>query len=92
MPMKNRQIERQIVWDDLPYVAVVAELDEQMLQAAVLFEGRQVAHLFLLKDGLLALTEVEYRSDLEPTDELLLAIARVQVAHLRACREGRSLL
>jgi hypothetical protein len=38
------------------------------------------------------LTEIDFRGDWEPTDELLLAIGRVQVAHLRACREGRSLL
>ena len=82
----------QLDWDDLPYVAQIVEMDERVLQCAILSEGRQVAHLFLLKDALMALTEVDFRNDLEPTDELLLAIARVQVAHLRACREGRSLV
>lgn len=82
----------QLDWDDLPHVAHLMEMDERVLQCAIHHEGRQVAHLFLLRDGLLALTEIDLRGDLEPTDELLLAVARVQVAHLRACREGRSLL
>ena len=91
--MKNRTLEKQLQWDDLPYVAVVAEFNEHALQVAVMCdEGRQVAHLFLMKNGLMALTEVDFRADFDPSEELLLAIARVQVDHLRSCREGRSLL
>ena len=90
MSITKYQIQRD--WDDLPYIALISEIDEQVLQAAVLHEGRQVAHLFLLKDGLLALTDIDLKADIEPTDQLLLAIARVQVEHLRACREGRCLV
>lgn len=90
MSKSNYQIQRD--WEDLPYVVLISQLDEQVLQAAVMHEGRQLAHLFLLKDGLLALTDVDIKSDLEPCDELLLAIARIQVEHLKACREGRSLV
>ena len=85
---------RQIQWDDLPYVAILAPLNEQIVQCAIITHegGCQAAHLFLLTDGLLALTDVNFRGDVPPNDDLLLAIARVQVAHLLACREGRTLL
>ena len=82
----------QISWDDLEYVAILAKLNDSITQCTVTHEGRQVAHLVLLRDGLLALTEVRFEQDREPDDGLLLAIGRVLVAHLRASREGRSLI
>ena len=88
----NSNNQKQIYWEDLEYVAVIAEMNEAVIQCAITREGRQMAHLFLLKDGLLALTEINFEEEGEPTDGLLLAIARVQVEHLRACREGRSLI
>jgi hypothetical protein len=88
----NSNNQKQLDWEDLEYVAVLGEMNEAAIQCAIIHEGHQLAHLFLLKDGLLALTEVNLEQEGEPTDELLLAIARVQVEHLRACREGRSLI
>jgi hypothetical protein len=90
--MKNIT-DRQIYWDDLPFVAIVAALDDAVIQCAIMDEeGRQRAHLFMMRDGLLALTEIDLKSDIEPSNDLLLAIARVQVAHLKACREGRAIV
>ena len=82
----------QISWDDLRYVAILAPLSERMIQCALLHEGRYVAHFFLFNDGLLALTDVYLTSGEEATDDLLLAVRRVRLAHLRASRVGRPLV
>ena len=91
----NPNHRKEIGWDDLPeYVAIVAALVEGIDQCSIhnMAENREEAHLFLLRDGLLAITEVNLPDDVQPGDKLLLAIARVQVEHLRACRDGRSLV
>jgi rRNA processing protein Krr1/Pno1 len=86
-------VERQIAWDDLAEtVAIVRPLVENMHQCAILVEGRQVAHMFLLEDGVLALTEIEVPGDVEPSDNLVRAIGRIMIEHRRVTREGRSLL
>jgi hypothetical protein len=82
----------QILWDDLQYVAILAPLSEKLVQCALLHNGRYVAHVFLLNNGLLPLTDIYLTSGEEATDDLLLAVRRVRLAHSRACREGRSLL
>jgi hypothetical protein len=82
----------QISWDDLQYVAIVAPLSEKLIQCALLREGRYVAHFFILNDGLLALTDVYLACGEEATDDLLLAVRRVRLAHLRASRVGRPLV
>ena len=82
----------QISWDDLQYVAILAALSEKMIQCALLHEGRHVAHFFLFNDGLLALADVYLVSGEEATDDLLLAVRRVRLAHLRASRVGRPLV
>jgi hypothetical protein len=87
----NPPKRKQISWDDLEYVAIIAQLNDSITQCVITLEGHQTAHLFLLRDGLLALTEVRFEKESEPADGLLLAIGRVLVAHLRACREGRIL-
>lgn len=85
--------EHQITWGDLPYAAYLMALEEGVDQCAIrnLETNRQEAHLFLLKDGLLAITEVNLPDDVQPDNGLLIAIGRVMVAHRRASKEGRSL-
>ena len=91
--MSNQNTE--ITWDDLPgYVAIIAALVDGIDQCSIrnLLENREEVHLFLLRDGLLAITEVNLPHDLEPDNRLLLAIARVMVLHRRAAKEGRALV
>lgn len=89
----THNVHRQIAWDDLPEtVAIVGNLAETIDQCAILIEGHQVAHMFLLTDGMLALTDIELPDDVEPGDNLVRAIGRVLIAHRRAAREGRSLV
>ncbi len=83
---------KQITWDDLPdCVAVIAPLVDGIDQCGILIGGREECHLFLLRDGLLALTDIYLPDDLEPTEIFLRAIARVMIAHRRASKEGRAL-
>jgi hypothetical protein len=82
----------QISWDDMQYVAILAPLSGKLIQCALLHEGRYVAHFFLLNDGLQALADVYLASGEEATDDLLLAVRRVRLAHLRACRIGSPLV
>ena len=82
----------QLFWDDLSdCVAILAELGDSITQCGIHVEGRHVAHLFLVNDGLLALTDVMLPDEVEPDNRTLLVIGRVLVAHRRASREGRKL-
>ena len=83
-----------LTWDDLPdCCAVLSGLnDGTITQCGVHVDNRQVAHLFLLNDGLLALTDVMLPHDVQPDNRTLLVIGRVIVAHRRACKEGRTLV
>jgi hypothetical protein len=91
---KSKPYPTNITWDDLPdCVAVLSSLnDDTITQCGVLVENRQVAHLFLLNDGLLALTDVMLPDEVEPDNRTLLVIGRVIIAHGRACKEGRALV
>jgi len=90
--MKNNNIRTELAWDDLPNrIAMLAELGDSITQCAIIAEGRQVAHLFLFNDNLLALTEVMFPDEDEPDNDTLLAIGRILVAQLRATRAGRKL-
>jgi hypothetical protein len=91
---KSNPYPTNLTWDDLPdCAAVLSNLnDDTITQCGVLVENRQVAHLFLLNDGLLALTDVMLPDETEPDNRALLVIGRVIVAHRRACKAGRTLV
>ncbi len=86
------QNQKQLSWDDLPdCFALVSPVGDSITQCGILRDGRPVAHLFLLNDGLLALTDLMLPDDADPDDRTLILIGRVLVAHRRATTEGRTL-
>lgn len=82
----------QITWDNSNYTAVLAPLGDGIDQCSIACEGEEMAHLFLLRTGPMALVDIELKEDIEPCDGLLLAIGRILVEHKRAVREGRALV
>ncbi len=84
--------ENQLRWDDLPEIAAtVTNLNDTIDQCVIQVEGEPQMHLFLLNDGLLSIIDVSAAHDAEPSDDLLLSLGRVLVAHKSACRDGRRL-
>jgi len=82
----------QLTWDDLPdCVAVLSPMSESITFCGLHSQGKQVASMFLLDDAILALTEVMLPDDVEPDNNVLIAMGRVLVAHRRASRDGRKL-
>ncbi len=86
--MKTRQID----WEDSNFTAVLAPLAEGIDQCSILQDGNERAHLFLLGDGLIAVVDIDLKEDIPPCHDLLVAIARIIVAHKVAAREGRTLV
>jgi len=88
--------QNQISWDDIPeYVVFIAALIDGIDQCSIcsVEESRgEEAHLFLWRDGLLAITELNLPGDSPPPDRLLLIMGRLICEHQRASREGRSLV
>lgn len=79
-----------LTWADLPhYAAILSATSEAMDQCSLRNAGRELAFLFLLRESLSGFCDIQFTTDLEPDDELLLAIGRIIAAHKRGCATGR---
>lgn len=89
--LMNKQ-PRQLDWDDAPGLsATITSLVENIDQCAIYRDGIPVAHLFILKDGLMGILEIDELADPRPADDLALAIGRIAIDARTAAREGRDL-
>ncbi|MBK8858992.1 MAG: hypothetical protein IPN11_15320 [Opitutaceae bacterium] len=82
----------QLSWEDSEYTAVLAPLEDGIVQCSIQNNGTEAAHLFLLTGGLVGLVDIEIKDDFSPPDGLLLIVGRIVVEHRRAVREGRTLI
>ena len=88
--MKN--LNRQFDWEDIPgLTATITGLVENIEQCSIARDGIPVAHLFILRDGLMGIIEINELPDPKPADDLALFIGRIAIEARHAGKEGRLL-
>jgi len=84
--------QRQLDWNDTPGLsATITSWIENVDQCSIYRDGIPVADLFILRDGLIGILEINELSDPKPADDLALAIGRIAIEARTAAREGREL-
>lgn len=85
----QKSLERTLDWEDLDYIAVLSTLNGRIDQCSIRHGAghEECAHLFLTREGLMSLVDINLPHDENPDDSLLVAIGRVVFWHKRFCLE-----